>query len=183
MDERPDEYLVTHSLNGDRDAYSALIRRNLKRVFAVCLGMLGNQPDAEDATQEVFIRGLERMGTLRNGERFSPWISQIARNRCRDLLRAQKRRRVVSIEDDRPASDHGAVLHAPAPSEDFTDLRLALDRLPEVHRVPLLLFYYDGKNTRTLARELNLSVGGACARLYRARKALRELLVEVEQNA
>lgn len=183
MDERPDDYLVTSSQCGDRDAYSVLIRRNMKRVFAICLGILGNQADAEDAAQEVFIRGLERMGTLRNNERFSPWISQIARNWCRDLLRARARRRVVSIDDSDPIVDDKAVPPSHTPAEDFADLRLALDRLPEEHRLPLLLFYYDGKDTRTLAKELNLSKGGACARLYRARKALRQLLAEVEQHA
>lgn len=183
MDERPDDYLVTSSQGGDREAYAVLIRRHMKRVFAICLGILGNLADAEDATQEVFIRGLERMETLRNCERFSAWISQIARNWCRDLLRARTRRRVVSIDDQKPVVDDKAAPPSHSPAGNFTDLRLALDRLPEVHRLPLLLFYYDGKDTRTLAKELNLSKGGACARLYRARKALRQLLVEVERYA
>jgi RNA polymerase sigma-70 factor (ECF subfamily) len=155
----------------------------MKRVFAICLGILGNQTDAEDATQEVFIRGLERMGTLRNSDRFSQWISQIARNWCRDLLRVRARRQVLSIDDERPVVDEKATKASTLHVEDFEDLRLALNRLPEKHRLPLLLFYYDGKDTRTLAREMNLSKGGACARLYRARKALRQLLVEVEQHA
>lgn len=180
MDERPDDYLVVRCKKGDRNAYAVLIRRHMKRVFAICLGILGNHADSEDATQEVFIKGLERMKTLKRGDNFSPWISQIARNKCRDLLRVRTRRTVVSIDEDRQLTENTMGKLSQSYTDDFTDLRRALDRLPEEHRVPLLLFYYDGRNTRTLARELDLSEGGACARLYRARKALRELLAEVE---
>lgn len=179
MDDRPDEYLVAISRGGDRQAFAALVRRHQRRIYGLCYALLGNQADAEDAVQEVFVRSLERLATLRDGSQFVGWISQIARNRCRDLLRVGARRR------DLPLAEHHART-LPAPSEDageFADLRAALARLPQVHRLPLLLFYYDGKSTRKLAEELHLSEGGACVRLYRARKALRRLLTEEENHA
>jgi RNA polymerase sigma-70 factor (ECF subfamily) len=168
---KPDEFLVNASRDGDHDAYAELVRRHLKRVFAICLSLLGELADAEDAAQEVFVRGYERIHSLRDGGRFSSWIDQIARNRCRDLLRGRLRR------PDHPLT---AIVEetAAAPVEEFGDLRTALSRLPEEHRLPLLLYYYDGKDTRALAQEMGLTQGGACARLYRARRLLRRLLEE-----
>jgi RNA polymerase sigma-70 factor (ECF subfamily) len=168
---QPDEILVDASQNGDRDAYSDLVRRHLKRVFAICLSLLGELTDAEDATQETFMRGFQKIGGLRDSGRFASWIGQIARNRCRDILRGRHRHPNQPLT---PAVEDAAA----APIEEFGDLREALSRLPDEHRLPLLLYYYDGKDTQTLAREMGLTQGGACARLYRARRKLRSLLEE-----
>lgn len=169
--ERPDEVLVEASRRGEHDSYAVLMRRHLRRVFAICLGLLGELADAEDVAQETFVRGYQKLPDLRDGTRFASWIDQIARNRCRDLLRKHQRR------PEQPLTN--VVENAAAPdAEDFGDLRAALARLPEEHRVPLLLYYYDGKDTQTLAREMGLSQGGACSRLFRARRQLRRLLDE-----
>ena len=176
MKERPDEELVAISRDGDRQAFAMLVRRHQKRIYAICLALLGNQADAEDATQEVFVRSMERIDTLRNASQFANWIAQIARNRCRDVLRAGGRRRWIPFTEDHAPT-------TPTPTEDYSDLRSALARLPEEHSLPLLLFYYDGKSTRKLAEELGLTEGGACVRLYRARKALRRLLEEDTRDA
>lgn len=168
---QPDENLVDASRSGDHSAYSDLVRRHLKRVFAICLSLLGDLTDAEDATQETFMRGFQNIGALRDSGRFASWIGQIARNRCRDIRRGRQRRPDYPLT---PAVEDAAV----APVDEFGDLREALSKLPEEHRLPLLLYYYDGKDTRTLAREMGLTQGGACARLYRARLKLRSLLEE-----
>ena len=171
MNERPDEFLVDLSRGGDHEAYAELVHRHLKRVFAICLSLLGELADAEDAAQEVFVKGYERMGSLRDRGRFSGWIDQIARNRCRDMLRARRR------NPERPLSPVVDEISALV-EDDFSDLKAALARLPEEHRLPLLIYYFDGKDTSTLARELGLTQGGACARLHRARHQLRKLLEE-----
>ncbi len=175
MDERSDESLVAASRTGDEGARAALVRRHLKRVFAICLALLGNQDDAEDASQEVIVSALERLDTVRDGGLFGGWMAQIARNRCRDLLRRRARRSETPLTDE-------VVTPVPADSrEEHADLLEALERLPEVHRLPLLLFYFDGRSVRKLAEELGLTEGGACVRLYRARQALRRLLAEREE--
>jgi RNA polymerase sigma-70 factor (ECF subfamily) len=179
MDERSDAVLVAAGRDGDRAALAGLVHRHQRRVFATCLGLLGNQADAEDATQEAFVKGIGGLASLRDGRQFAAWITQIARNRCRDMLRQRTRRGDVPLSEGVIAVTPA---RGPAPDErrtdDFADLRAALDRLPENLRLPLMLFYYDGKSTRKLAEELQLSEGGACVRLYRARRALRQLLEE-----
>ncbi len=91
----------------------------------------------------------------------------IARNLCRDHYRKSHRRRELL---ERNPVENG---YHPG---DFGDLHDALERLPEQHRLPLMLFYFDGKSTENLARELNLTKAGACTRLFRARNELRKLL-------
>jgi RNA polymerase sigma-70 factor (ECF subfamily) len=170
--QRPDHELARTARQGDREAYAELVRRHLKRVFSITLGILGEIPDAEDAAQEVFVKGFEKIGSLRDDDRFASWIGQVARNRCRDILRSRARRPETALTpalENRPA-DAG---------EDYGALRSALARLSEEDRLPLLLYYYDGKDTSTLATEMGLSQGGACTKLYRARRRLRALLEEV----
>lgn len=171
LNQSSDEDLVAAVQGGSREAYAALVRRHAKRVYAVCIGILGNTDDSEDAVQETFVRGMANILTLRDGGQFAGWISQIARNLCRDQWRKQKRRGELM---SRHAAEEKQELG------EFSDLHDALERLPEVHRLPLMLYYFDGRSTENLARELNLTRGGACTRLFRARNELRKLLEDRE---
>lgn len=73
MDLDWEKELIASCRDGDRAAYGDLIRLHSGRVFAVCLGMLGNRHDAEDATQQTLLRGLVQIRTLRDYDRFAPW--------------------------------------------------------------------------------------------------------------
>ena len=169
----PDGNLVRAARAGKPEAYAELAGRHLCRVFAVCLALLGDLTDAEDLTQEVLVQGFQKLDQLHDEERFGAWIGQVARNRSRDLLRRRSRR------GEQPLTD-AVIDRTPAPTDSFGDLRQALDRLPPHHRLPLLLYYFDGKDVQTVADELGLSLGGACTRLHRARWQLRCLLEEEE---
>ena len=169
MNNMPDEALVAASRGGDRNAYAALVRRHARRVYAVCIGILGGVAESEDIYQETFVKGMEKIDTLRDGKQFAGWISQIARNLCRDHLRNQHRRRALLRElPARGGTDHG----------ENIDLHLALSKLPEKYRLPLMLFYFDGRSSEKLAEELHMTQAGACTRLFRARNALRRILEE-----
>jgi RNA polymerase sigma-70 factor (ECF subfamily) len=166
-----DGALVVSARDGSVDAFAVLVRRYTRLVFAVCLGILADVTECEDAVQEVFLKSLTRLDGLRENDRFGPWISQIARNHCLDLLRKNKRRR--EILGERP----------PAPIEqEHSHLHAALASLPEEYRLPLVLYYFDGHSTRNLAEILGLTEGGACTRLCRARKLLRQALGEGGAN-
>jgi RNA polymerase sigma-70 factor (ECF subfamily) len=167
VNETKDDYLVTASLGGDREAFAGLVRRHSRRIYAVCMSILGNEADSEDIAQETLIRGFSRLDTLRRGESFGPWIANIARNLCRDHIRVNKRRRVLlGGRAQEPQKTVG----------DFSILHAALARLPEKHRSPLLLYYFDGKSAAKLAGELGISEAGACTRLSRARRELRRIM-------
>jgi RNA polymerase sigma-70 factor (ECF subfamily) len=167
LNKMSDEDLVAASREGNKNAFAALVRRHAKKVYAVCVGILGNVTETEDIFQETFVRGMTNIDSLRDPGQFAAWIAQIARNLCRDHLRKQHRHR--ELMEHRPIE--------PEPSrDDFNDLHDALARLPEKYRLPLMLFYFDGKNAEKLAEELDMTRAGACTRLFRARNELRKLL-------
>jgi RNA polymerase sigma-70 factor (ECF subfamily) len=169
LDDRLDENVIRACQKGDKAAYAVLVKRHYKGVFALCLGMLGNIHDAEDATQEAMLKGLLRIGELHKPDLFESWILQIARNLCIDFLRRQKRMRTSGVKE---SSQSGLQT-----SDDDT-LQRAISRLPRELRVPLTMFYFNGKNARTIAEKLNISHSGACKRIRMARQQLHELLPE-----
>jgi RNA polymerase sigma-70 factor (ECF subfamily) len=160
--------LVDACRGGDTTgAYGELVRRHSRSVFAVCLGTLGNVHDAEDIAQETFIRGIARIAQLRDGTQFGPWIMKIARNLCIDYVRRRKRGATILAMQDRDRV---------VPEAAHVDLREAVTRLPEKYRLPLLLYYFDGRSSESVARTLGISTDGALTRLSRARKELRKLI-------
>jgi len=105
--------------------------------------------------------------TLRNSEKFATWIAQIARNSCIDMIR-RRRPPAVSV----PAC------HNDRNDErmDCLQLEASLTELAAKYRVPLLLFYFDGRSTQSIAETLGLTQGAVQTRLSRARKRLRKLM-------
>lgn len=167
MNAEVENKLVTSAREGDRSAYARLVEVYSGRVFAICLGMLADRHDAEDISQQAFLRGFMRIHTLRQSERFGSWIGQVTRNLCVDAIRRRRRPIVVrSPHVDR--SDDGP--------GDYRGLEAALAQLSPDYRVPLLLFYFNGRSTRSIAETLGTTQGAVQARLSRARKQLRRLM-------
>ena len=173
MNAHLDENLVRACQRDDRTAYTTLVKRHYRHVFAMCLGMLGNVDDAEDAAQEAMLKGLLKIRELEKAEQFELWILQIARNLCIDFLRRRKRTKAVGIKQQTQPTQQTGENH---------DLQQAIKRLPQELRVPLIMYYFDGKNAKTIARKLNISHSGACQKIRMARKKLHELLTERYNN-
>ena len=87
MEQRSDIDLVRAAGRGERSAYAGLVRRHYKAVFLVCLGVLGNTHDAEDAAQETMIKGFEKIRQLRDAGQFGHWVVRIARNLSINFVR------------------------------------------------------------------------------------------------
>ncbi len=147
-------------------AYEAFFRNHYRQVFAVCLGMLNNVHDAEDAAQETMLRGLVK-GPESDAEGFRCWIVRVARNLCVDVLRKRKRLQPPATE---------RVVQARSDVNARYDLEQALRRLPMELRVPLLMYYFDGRNATSIAERLNVSTATACQRLRMARRQLHDLM-------
>lgn len=159
--------IVESCLAGDARAFAGLVRLHGRRVYAICLAMTGNTADAEDLTQETFMRGFTQLGSLKNHDSFGPWIGTVAGNVCRNFLKKRaSRERNVEMPADCPAED----------DHDMSDLRDALGRLPEQHRLPLMLYYFDGQSAEHCAASLGISCEAVYTRLSRARRELRKLL-------
>jgi len=158
--------------NVDRLAYSKLVKDYSARIFAICFSMLSNRDDAEDVTQQAFLNGFSDIKQLRDINKFGPWITQIAKHLCLDVLRRRKLNKIVlkriATEDvkDEPMCDR----------DKYSGLQSALTQLTEEYRLPLMLYYFDGQSTKNIAESLEITVAAAQTRLSRARRKLRRLL-------
>jgi len=168
-----DEILVEASRRGDRSAYALLVKRHLRDVYAVCVGMLGNVEDAEDIAQDAMLKGLLKLGRLEKSEHYDKWILRIAKNLCLDFLRRKKRASASLAERGRREEQR---------SGENYDLGRAIARLPREMRLPLVMYYFDDKDAKTIAEKLEISRSTACQRIRTARKQLHRLLTEEVQD-
>jgi RNA polymerase sigma-70 factor (ECF subfamily) len=162
-----EKQLAASCRSGDKSAYAGLVKAYCWRVFAICLAMLGNSHDAEDVAQQALVKGWSEIRQLRDSECFGVWIVRIARNLCVDLIRRRSRERIAFAE---------SAAERVSGSKEYPELWAALVKLREEYRVPLMLYYFDGRSAKKIGETLEISEAAVQARLSRARRRLRELL-------
>ena len=149
-------------------------------IHSYAFRLLGNQEDADDVTQEVFIRAHEHFAQLRDAARLRPWLYRIATNLCMDHLRKRSRvRRIFGLEtslapdedEDGPqreiAQPGGTAAFDSIAERDY--IARVLKRMPKKYAICLLLFSQQGLSYREIAEALGISPGAAAVRLSRAR--------------
>ena len=179
-----DHAAVRRCLAGDLGAFDGLVHRYQDRVFALCLWMLANRDDAEDAAQDAFVRAFRGLANFRGDCAFSTWLHRIAVNAALDLSHRRSRAplpyaALLSDEESLPPE-------AIDPEESPADLACrrerreailsALRELPEQHRVAIVLFDIQGYAYEEVAAMLELPLGTVKSRLNRARLAMRAKL-------
>ena len=175
-EEWTDEAWVQETLR-DANAFAELVRRYQGRLYRLAYRMLGNAEEAQDATQEAFLRAYRALSSFRLDASFSPWMYRIATNVCLDMLRS--RRPQASLDEsplDPPAtlSVEGAV----AERERLRAVAEAVGRLPVGLRTVFLLRHEAELSYEEIAQTLGLPLNTVRTRLFRARNALKELLKE-----
>ena len=167
--------LVRQTLAGDTSAFDRLVKTHRSTVYVVVISYIKNPADAEDLTQRIFIRAYERLATLRQLDRFLPWIQQIAHNICKDWLR-QRNDSTTSFE----AVNHADfVKAAPTPEEIAlkreieTVVREAIGALQETDRKLVEGRYIEGASYDELQVESGLSYAAIANRLKRAKQQMR----------
>lgn len=173
----PDAPLVRRAADGDQNACRLLMDRHLGRILSVARRMLGNDSDAEDVAQEVFIRIWRHAGQWEPGRaRFETWIYRVTVNLCYDRLRKRKETTV----DEMPEIADGApsVIERHAQQDIAQAMERALAALPERQRLAIVLCHYQGMTNIEAAAFLELTVEALESLLARGRRALRGLLRE-----
>jgi len=165
-----EDNLVQQAQQGSRQAYADLIRKYYGSVYMVCLGYLGNPTDAEDTAQEVFLKGYMKIRTLRRPEQFEGWIRRIAKNESRNFLR--RRRKETSLFAF-PAEIFAA---KDCLETSYEELQSAIAGMPADLRVPLLMYYFDGRKADHVAQALGVSRISIYRRLKEAVGLLGEVL-------
>ncbi len=174
METKSDSDLVKAVLKGDRNAYGCLFERHERSVQAVAISILGDFHSTQDVVQETFLTAYKKLGELRNGSSFGPWIRKIARRRAIEVSRSVKRREDVKqqIQNENAASDDGEI--------DVLS-RILLDavmRLPEHERMVVMLRYFDNHSTKEISEITGRQIGTVTMQLSRAHTRLNKLLKE-----
>lgn len=171
----PDDFreLVERCRRSDQAAIAALVDRYRDQVFGLCFRMLGQRQDAEDMTQESFVRAIRNLHRWDPERDFKPWLLAIAGNRCRSLLAVRMRRPVASSEVEH-LPDRGPDLQAARHLQE--EVTRALDRLRAEYRQAFLLFHDQQLSYAEIAEVLACPVGTVRTWIHRARRELAEQL-------
>lgn len=176
-----DRELLRLAAAGDADAFDALIRFRLDRLYRMAMAITRNETDAKDATQEACVLAWRELPRLRDPDRFDAWLSQIVVNAARGVVRRTGRARVRELSiDGSPADEAGRPeLAVEAETETFADIqaiRRAFTRLDGTTRSLLVLHYVEGAPLAEIGGLTGSPVGTVKWRLSNARRALERAL-------
>ena len=166
--------LVRRAQSGDLEAFEALYREHCGRIYGLCLRISRDPAQAEELTQEAFIRAWRKLDSFRSGTRFPAWLAKVAVNVALGDRRSRGRRGLHEVQVDDPDRWDPAA-RAPTPGAGI-DLERAIASLPPGARKVFVLYEVEGFRHQEIADLLGLSQGTSKAQLHRARRILRERL-------
>jgi len=187
-----DELLIERIRAGDMAAYNVMVIRHYDRIFSRVLQLLNNKQDAEEVTQDAFIRAHRGLENFRGDASFSTWLYQIATNLAHNRYWYWfRRKRDQSISLDQPQCDDGSLTlenvmpcadENPAEAvvtQEFVDrVSACMQYLNDKHKEVLILRNVKNLTYDEIAQQLEISVGTVKSRIARARESLRGLLGE-----
>ena len=180
--------LIRRARLEDTSAYEELVRRYYGKVYGLVYGMVSSREDAEDVTQEVFVKAWKALNHFREQSSFYTWIYRIAINRAINFRKRRNRRKTVKFEEFDPDikqaesykefSSKGSVLRKMNLGEFQKKMNEALLTLSDKHRAVVIMHDVQGMLHSEIAGILGCSEGTVRSRLFYARKKLQEELVE-----
>ncbi|MFW5683225.1 MAG: RNA polymerase sigma factor [Spirochaetota bacterium] len=176
--EQTDErVLIERARDGDRDAFSFLVRRYLDRIYRVAYSVVHNADDASDVAQETFVRAYRNLARFDPARPLFPWLYQIARNLGINRIQRIRKRETGLPEYELVGRERGPAETA-VRMDEATRVRAAVEMLPEQHRIVIELNHFQECSYKEMAELLNIPIGTVMSRLYHARKRLRTILEE-----
>lgn len=175
----------------DMTAFDQLVHLYERRIYNFALRLSSNPDDAEDITQEVFIRVYNAIGNFRGDSHFSTWVFRIAHNVFLDMRKKVKAHPQTSLQEvveldesevTRQVEDTGPRPDQLAESSELHDiLQQAIDSLPDYQKTMVILYHTQNKSYEEIAEIMNLPIGTVKSRLNRARIALKSKLVPLRE--
>jgi RNA polymerase sigma-70 factor (ECF subfamily) len=174
--------LILQAKEGSHEAFRGLVEMHMKRAYDLAYGFVNDHDDAEDITQEVFVRVYRSIKSFRQDSEFSTWLYRIVTNASLDRLKQRKRRmnRQVPLEE----SDSMEYAANPGSTESFDSalhIERALHELPTLQRAVVILRHIDGLPTRSVSEILKCSEGTVKTHLHRGLKKMRQLLQHLQE--
>lgn len=178
-----DDYEVIKScLEGDKDCFSVLVERYKNLVYSVILRMTNNSEEANDLAQEVFIKVYKNLDKYYPSFKFSTWIIRITTNHVIDYRR-KKRAETVPIEDMEFGLTTGSTPEDEVlKKETNVTLERLILKLPNMYRIPIVLYHMEGLSYQEIADSMNISLSKVKNRIFRGRKMLRDDLITLKEG-
>jgi RNA polymerase sigma-70 factor (ECF subfamily) len=181
----PDAELIERCLRKENSAWEAIVARYRRKVFHISYKFTGKHDEAEDLTQEIFLKIFRSLEKFNQDADFSTWLSSVARNYCIDHYRASKREREVLVEDlvafDLAPASSGNPHRLLEDRDRRSFLRKGLELLPEKLREAVVLRDLQGLSYQEMADRLSLPEGTVKSRINRGREELTRLLLRAQQ--
>lgn len=176
------EHVLAKAQAGDHQAFGQLYALHKRRIYSLCLRMVGNAAEAEDLTQEAFLQLHRKIGTFRGDSAFSTWLHRMAINVV--LMRLRKKGlSLISLDEamepaqeERPGRSFGRPDLTLAGSIDRLALERAVANLPAGYRLIFVLHDIEGYEHNEIAAMLDCSIGNSKSQLHKARLKLRDAL-------
>jgi RNA polymerase sigma factor (sigma-70 family) len=185
--EYSDAELVSQSLTGDRDAFGQIVERYQTLICSVTYSATGSLGQSEDLSQETFITAWKQLSKLNEPAKLRPWLCGIARNLINSAFRRQGREPSHAAESLETAPEFPTLESSPPEQaidrEEEAILWRSLERIPEIYREPLVLFYREHRSVEQVAGSLELSEDAVKQRLSRGRKLLHEQVLAFVEGA
>jgi RNA polymerase sigma-70 factor (ECF subfamily) len=173
----PLNLLVEQAQNGNRAAFDHLVVRFYSKIHSVVMQRLRNSAEADEVTQEVFLRAFRKLPQLQEAERFSGWLSRIA---VRLSINRAVRRPAESFLEPEAISAFDAAgdtpLFAMIRQENMEQVRAGLDQLGRLDRETLWAFYFEGSSLKEMSEQFASPIGTIKRRLHTARGRLRDVI-------
>lgn len=180
MEVHKEAYHIKRVKSGEREAFTWLVDHYNDMVYTICLRMLSEEADAQDAAQEVFIKAYRSIGGFRETSKFSTWLYRIAYNHCISVIR--KKVKIIDLTDELPEyeANEGDLsgIDLLSREERHSYLQVAMEALPETDAVVVTLFYYDELSLEEIAEITNLTSSNIRIKLHRSRKKMYKVLSE-----
>jgi len=164
--------VVRRAQQGDVEAFESIYRTHAPPIHALCRRMIGDESEARDLVQDVFVRAWQRLPTFRGQSALATWMHRLAVNVVLEQMRST-RRDVARFIDD---ADHDSFFARPTSPDERMDLDRAINQLPAGARTVFVLHDVHGYSHDEIAQMTGIAAGTARAQLFRARRALMRLL-------
>jgi RNA polymerase sigma-70 factor (ECF subfamily) len=168
-----EEKLIERCKSGDLRAFEEIYNSFGRKLYGLCLRMSGNEADAEELMQEVFVILLSKIKSFRGEAKFSTWLYRIGVNTCISHLR-KKRIKQVSFDEEPERIDSLGTPAAPLAQRE--SLKRGIAGLPAGYRAAVIMHDIQGMNHNEIAEVLGITVGASKSQLFKARRKLRDFL-------
>ena len=179
--------LIEQCLAGDQSAWEQVVRQNWRKVFNVAYKFVGKHDEAEDLTQDIFLKIFRALGTFDRRANFQTWIISISRNLCIDHYRSVRKERQtiardVDSSDLQPATSERGPYQVAEHQDLRAQLRQALETLPVTLRTAVVLRDLQELSYQEIADRLGLPEGTVKSRINRGRIELAHQLKRLQEN-